>query len=112
MPDEAAAIEAANAWLSGAPPAGRPYETGADTSGYAIGGVCGQCDKDNRKLLPLLYFTAHLASHQMHWHSFEQELWGPLNVKGEEQAVRADPVYQPYRSRELSPLGELGLSPH
>ena len=83
VPDEAAAIEAANAWLSGAPPAGRPYETGADTSGYAIGGVCGQCDKDNGKLLPLLYFTAHLASHQMHWHSFEQELWGLLNVKRE-----------------------------
>ena len=41
VPDEAAAIEAANAWLSGAPPAGKPYETGADTSGYAIGGVCG-----------------------------------------------------------------------
>ena len=31
VPDEAGAIEAANAWLSGAPPAGRPYETGADT---------------------------------------------------------------------------------
>ena len=108
VPDEAAAIEAANAWLSGAPPAGRPYETGADTSGYAIGGVCGQCDKDIGKLLPLLYFTTHLAAHQMHWHSFEQELWGLLNVKGEEQAVRADPVHQPYRSRELSPLGELG----
>ena len=52
VPDEAAAIEAANAWLSGAAPAGRPYELGADTSGYAIGGVCGQCDKENGKLLP------------------------------------------------------------
>ena len=83
VPDEAAAIEAANAWLSGAPPAGRPYETGADTSGYAIGGVCGQCDKNNGKLLARLYCTAHLADHQMHWHSYEQELWGLLHVKRE-----------------------------
>ena len=49
VPDEAAAIKAANAWLSGAPPAGRPYETGADTSGYAIGGVCGQCDNETKQ---------------------------------------------------------------
>ena len=83
VPDEAAAIEAANAWLSGAPPAGRPYEIGADTSGYAIGGVCGQCDKNNGKLLALLYCTAHLAEHQQHWHSSEQELWGLLQVKRE-----------------------------
>ena len=81
VPDEAAAIEAANAWLSGAPPAGRPYEIGADTSGYAIGGVCGQCDEGNGKLKVLLYTTAHLAEHQKHWHSSEQELWGLLNVK-------------------------------
>ena len=39
VPDEGAAIEAANAWLSGAPPQGRPYELGADTSGYANGRV-------------------------------------------------------------------------
>lgn len=76
VPDEAAAIEAAHAWLSGLPPAGRPYEIGADTSGYAIGGVVGQCDKNNGKLLALLYVTAHLADHQQHWHSSEQELWG------------------------------------
>ena len=80
VPDEAAAIEAANAWLSGAPPAGRPYEIGADTSGYAIGGVCGQCDKENGKLLPLLYASMHLAPHQQHWHSYEQEFWGLLAV--------------------------------
>lgn len=61
VPDEATAIEAANAWLSGAPPARRPYEIGADTSRYAIGGVCGQCDRDNGTLLALLYETAHLA---------------------------------------------------
>eukprot|EP00973_Karenia_brevis_P043753 6059967-Karenia_brevis.AAC.1 len=68
VPDEAAANEAANAWLLGSPPVGRPYEIGADTSGYAIGGVCRQCDKTNGKLLALLYCTAHLANHQMHWH--------------------------------------------
>ena len=79
VPDEAAAIEAANAWLTGAPPAGRPYEVGADTSGYAIGGVVGQCSEANGKLLALLYVTAHLAAHQQHWHSFEQELWGLLH---------------------------------
>ena len=81
VPDEAAAIEAAHAWLSGAPPAGRPYEIGADTSGYAIGGVVGQCAEANGKLRVLLYVTAHLADHQQHWHSFEQELWGLLHVK-------------------------------
>ena len=80
VPDEAAAIEAASAWLSGAPPAGRPYEVGADTSGYAVGGVCGQCDKKNGKLMPLLYCTAHLEPHQMNMHPFEQELWGLLLV--------------------------------
>ena len=35
---------------------------------------CGQCDKQNGKLLVLLHFTAHLADHQMHWQSYEQEL--------------------------------------
>ena len=37
VPDEAGAIAAANAWLSGQAATGRPYEIGADTSGYAIG---------------------------------------------------------------------------
>ena len=45
--------------------------------------MCGQCDKDNGKLLALLYVTAHLADHQMHWHSYEQELWGLLHVSRE-----------------------------
>ena len=39
VPDEAAAIVAASAWLTGRPPQGRPHEFGADTSGIAIGGV-------------------------------------------------------------------------
>ena len=68
VPDEAAAIEAANAWLRDAPPAGRPYEIGADTSGIAIGGICGQCSANNGQLLALLYVTAHLQAHQQHWH--------------------------------------------
>lgn len=83
VPDEAAAIEAAHAWLGGLPPAGRPYESLADTSGYAIGGITGQCDANNGKILVLLYVSAHLADHQMHWHSYEQELWGLLTVKRE-----------------------------
>ncbi len=29
------------------------------------------------------YFTAHLAVHQKHWHSSEQELWGLLGTKRE-----------------------------
>ena len=37
VPDEAAAIAAANAWLSGQAATSPPYEIGADTSGYAIG---------------------------------------------------------------------------
>ena len=38
VPDEEAAIRAAAAWQAGAPPAGRPYEGGADTSKIAMGG--------------------------------------------------------------------------
>ena len=83
VPDEAAAIEAANAWLNDAPPAGRPYEIGADTSGIAIGGIRGQCAVNNGQLLALLYVTAHLQEHQQHWHSYEQELWGLLHLKRE-----------------------------
>ena len=54
VPDEAAAIAAANAWLSGEAPVGRPYEMAADTSGYAIGGVTGQCTADGGKLRAVL----------------------------------------------------------
>ena len=59
VPDESAAIAAANAWLSGSPPAGRPYAMGAGTSGYAIGGVTGQCTTADGKLRVLLHFSAH-----------------------------------------------------
>ena len=78
VPDEAAAIAAANAWLSGGPPTGRPYEIGADTSGYAIGGVTGQCSASNGKLRVLLYYSAHLSACQQNWHPFEKEFWGLL----------------------------------
>ena len=30
--------------------------------------------------MPLAYITLHLQPHQMHWHSYEQELWGLLNA--------------------------------
>ena len=76
VPDEAAAIAAANAWLSGQAATGRPYEIGADTSGYAIGGVTGQAGGPKSKLMILLYFSAHLSGCQQNWHPFEQELWG------------------------------------
>ena len=39
VPDEFAAITAANRWLSKAAPEGRPFELAADTSGYAIGAM-------------------------------------------------------------------------
>ena len=70
VPDEAAAIAAANAWIGGHPATGRPYELGADTSGYAIGGVTGQCCKDNGRLAILLYFSAHLSASQQKLASF------------------------------------------
>ena len=76
VPDEAAAIAAANAWLGGHPATGRPYELGADTSGYAIGGVTWQCQSSDGKLLALLYVSAHLVPRQQNWHPFEQEFWG------------------------------------
>ena len=41
VPDEFAAITAANSWLQGEAPIGRPYGMAADTSGYAIGGIIG-----------------------------------------------------------------------
>ena len=64
VPDEAAAIAAASAWLAGLPPAGRPCEMGGDTSGYAIGGVTGQCVAAGDKVRVILYFCAHLKPSQ------------------------------------------------
>jgi len=78
VPDEMDAILAANRWLGGQPPAGRPYEMSADTSGYAIGGIMGQCAEPGGKLKVLGYFSAHLSPSQQQWHPFEQEFFGLL----------------------------------
>ncbi len=78
VPDEFAAIAAANRWLQNESPGGRPYETAADTFGYAIGGVTGQCVKDGGKLKALAYYSAHLSPCPQKGHPFEQEFWGLL----------------------------------
>ena len=83
IPNEKAAIEAAAAWLAGLPPAGRPYEAGADTSKIAVGGVMGQCEYKDGKLRILLYWSAPLSPAQSQWHPFEQEFWGLLQLKRE-----------------------------
>ena len=49
--DDRAALDAANAWIAGDEPQGRPFEAGADTSKIAWGGVVGQCDENNEALL-------------------------------------------------------------
>ena len=60
VPDEASAIEAANAFQNNAPPAGRPYELMADASGIAIGAVWGQ--RDESGIMRILgYCSAHLV---------------------------------------------------
>ena len=78
VPDEFAAITAANRWLQDEAPGGRPYEMAADTSGYAIGGITGQCVKNGGKLKVLAYYSAHLSPCQQRYHPFEQEFWGLL----------------------------------
>ena len=57
VPDEFAAITAANAWMQGRSPEGRPYEMIGDSSGYAIGGVYGQCEKNDGDLRILMYLS-------------------------------------------------------
>ena len=111
VPDEEAAIEAAQAWLSGAPPAARPYESLADMSGYVIGNIAGQCEAKNGKISVLLYVSAHVADHRMHWHSFEQELWGLLlvNRKRNKQLGRIPDVNHTDRAN-LARLESLDLS--
>ena len=83
VPDEAAAIEAAQAWLAGHPPRGRPYEAGADTSKIAMGRVFGQCFERNGKLLVLMYWNAPLSPSQSQQHPAEQECWGLVQLKRE-----------------------------
>ena len=83
VPDEAAAIEAARAWIAGLPPAGRPYEMGVDTSKIAMGGAVGQAEKETGKLLILMYWNGTLSVAQSQMHPFEQELWGCVMCKRE-----------------------------
>ena len=73
VPDEAAAILAANSWQTGSVPEGRPYEGGADTSGLATGGVFGQACRKTGKLLVLMYYSGPLSPSQQKWHPFAQE---------------------------------------
>ena len=80
VPDEAAAIEAATASQNGLPPAGRPYEIGADTSGIAIGGITDQCQENNGRLLVLASDSAHLSECQPNWLPFGPEFWLLLNA--------------------------------
>ena len=81
MPDEAAAIAAANAWMSGLEPAGRPYEGGADSCGYALGGIFGQACPMTNALKPLMYFNEPLSLAQQRWTPYEQEFYGLLRLR-------------------------------
>ena len=85
VPDEAAAIAAATAWLAGLPPppGARPFEGTADTSKIAMGGVFGQASAENGKLLILMYWNAPLSPGQSQWHPQEQECWGIVQLKRE-----------------------------
>ena len=57
VPDEAAAIEAASAWSAGLPPAGRPYDLGADRSGEELIGA--ELDNDSVPLPALHFLLLH-----------------------------------------------------
>ena len=83
VPDEAAAVEAAAAFVAGAPAQGRPYELGADASKIAMGGVMGQRSARNGKLRILTYWSAPLSLSQSQWHPFEQEFWRLLTFRRE-----------------------------
>ena len=80
-PDEQAAIVAARAWLAGEPPAGCPYEAGADTSKIAMGGFLGQAESPGGKLKVLMYWNSPLSPAQSQWHPFEQDFYGLLQLK-------------------------------
>ena len=83
VPDEAAAILAANSWQTGSVPEGRPYEGGADTSGLATGGVFGQACPKTGKLLVLMYYSGPRSPSQQKWHPFAQEFYGLLCLRRE-----------------------------
>jgi hypothetical protein len=83
VPDERAAIMAANAWSRGEPAAGLPYEGGVDTSKIAAGGVLGQAECKDGRLRILMYWSMPLTPAQSQWHPFEQEFFGALHFKRE-----------------------------
>ncbi len=57
VPNERAAMEAANAWQAGLPAASLPYEAGADTSKIAMGGAFGQAEEKDGRLRILMYWS-------------------------------------------------------
>ena len=75
VPDERVAIAAARAWMNGDPPAGCPYEAGADTSKISMGGLLGQAEFPGGRLCVLMYWNAPLSPAQSQWHPLEQEFW-------------------------------------
>ena len=81
MPDEAAAIAAAHAWLTGQEPTGSLYEGGADSCGYALGGIFGQACPLTRALRPLMYFNEPLSMTQQRWTPYELEFYGLLRLR-------------------------------
>ena len=81
VPDEQAAIAAAQAFQNGDPPVGCPYEAGADTSKIAMGGVLGQAAEPGGRLRILMYWNGPLSPVQSLWHPFEQEFYGLLQLK-------------------------------
>jgi hypothetical protein len=83
VPNERAAIEAAEAWMSGQPAAGSPFEGGVDTSKIAMGGVLGQAEFKGGPLRILLYWNLPLTAAQSQWHPFSQEFFGILHFKRE-----------------------------
>ena len=81
VPNEQAAIIAARAWQNGDPPAGCPYEAGADTLKIAMGGLLGQASTPGGKLHVLMYWNAPLSPAQSQWPPFEQECRGLVPLK-------------------------------
>ena len=108
VPDEFAAITAANCWLQGEATGGRPYEMAADTSGYAIGGIICQCTKDG-KLRVLGYYSAHLSPCQQRYQLFEQELLGLLYTRRDMIKQRSNPGDHTHGPRQHRASGRLTL---
>ena len=67
--------------MNGDPPAGCPYEAGADTSKIAMGGLLGQAATPGGKLRVLMYWSAPLSPAQSQWHPFEQEFLANVSTR-------------------------------